>query len=437
MPVLQVPHPFQTLLTTVSVFHSFSRAICSSEELPVRSMPSAYGDETKERSKSKRSHWVSVYAANLHLIHGTGISKVEAKQPENCQSKLKIRGEYKLSRRTVPVFAQYQYLSVFCYPSVSTNFFICWSRSGTPNVNSCGLITTRTSDWLRRWEPQREEGFHVGHVMAMSSYILSLVYQYRIMVKLCWTVELIISLMIWHCISVYPHEMLTHQPTGIFPSISQYLSLTPPKHLPGNCPKSPIFFPVTSVPPSVPATIWPSSQARRLLSHHPRNPEEVADQRRRANRLQIPSEGDFLFLTWRPWRPWHHGIPWDTMGPGENLGKCGNSWWETPWIRWKYEVNSEKMEENDDSLWGGLAKPCESHGKIGSELMLIQFWGGSELWKKRGIHLRNPECKAKKTGSELRKLGINPSSDAEFWLRKWENFWVPAAVDERMVRRFQ
>lgn len=167
-------------------------------------------------------------------------------------------------------------------------------------------------------------------------------------------------------------------------------------------------------PPSVPATIWPSSQARRLLSHHPRNPEEVADQRRRADRLQIPSEGDFLFLTWRPW---HHG----TMGPGENLGKCGNSWWETPWLRWKYEVNSKKMEENDDSLWGGLAKPCESHGKIGSELMLIQFWGEWTL-KETGNSLAKPtktaECKAKKTGSELRKLGINPSSDAEFWLRK-------------------
>jgi hypothetical protein len=118
MPVLQVPHP---KLCSQSQFFTSDMQLRGTTR-PQHAV-SIWRWNLFERSKSKRSHWVSVYAANLHLIHGTGIGKVEAKHPENCQSKLKIRGEYKLSRRTVPVFAQYQYLSVFfilLFPQISS-----------------------------------------------------------------------------------------------------------------------------------------------------------------------------------------------------------------------------------------------------------------------------------------------------------------------------
>ena len=186
--------------------------------------------------------------------------------------------------------------------------------------------------------------------------------------------------------------------------------------------RPPCFFPPTMTKQPGPPPVVPSSPQPRRSSRSAPQGRSPSDTIRR--RLSLPDMA--------------------TMGPWDqekNLGTCGNSWWERPcFFRWKYEVNSEKMEENDDSLWGGLAKPCESHGKIGSELMLIQFWGEWTL-KETGNSLVKPtkiaECKAKKTGSELRKLGINPSSDAAFWLRKWKKIWVPAAVDERMVRRFQ
>ena len=63
-------------------------------------------------------------------------------------------------------------------------------------------------------------------------------------------------------------------------------------------------------------------------------------------------------------------------------------------------MNSEKMEENDDSLWGGLAKPCESHGKIGSELMLIQFWEGVNSE-------RNGEFTCETLNVKPRRRGVN------------------------------
>ena len=129
MPVL-----FQILLTTVSVFHERYAAPRNVRS----SMPSAYGDETKERSKSKRSHWVSVYAANLHLIHGTGI---EAKYPENCQCKWKFERRIQAVSENSPGFRH----------GISICQFFCWSFCfhqflhllvtvrDTHAVNSCGL----------------------------------------------------------------------------------------------------------------------------------------------------------------------------------------------------------------------------------------------------------------------------------------------------------
>lgn len=226
------------------------------------------------------------------------------------------------------------------------------------------------------------------------------------MVKLCWTVELIISLMIWHGISVYPHEMLTHQPTGIFPSISQYLSLTPPKHLPGNC-QNPPFFPVTSVPsPFFKATI----SSRHHLTKQPGPPPVVpsSPQPRRSSRStpqgRSPSDTIRRRLSlpdMATMAPWDHGTRrksgkmWKflvgntltSMKIWSELEKDGRKWWQF-------------VGRTGETMW----KPWENREWTHVNSVL----GGSELWKKRGIHLRNPR---KLLNVKPRRRGVN-----------WENW---------------
>ena len=142
------------------------------------------------------------------------------------------------------------------------------------------------------------------------------------MVKLCWTVELIISLMIWHCISVYPHEMLTHQPTGIFPSISQYLSLSP-KTSPRKLPKIPHIFPsdISSTissrhhltkQPGPPPVVPSSPQPRRSSRSAPQG-QSPSDTIRR--RLSLPDMATMTTMA-----------PWDTMGYHGTRRKSGKMW---------------------------------------------------------------------------------------------------------------
>lgn len=88
--------------------------------------------------ETKGIHWASGYAANLHLIHGTGI---EAKYPENCQCKWTFERRIQAVSENSPGFRH----------SISICQFFCWSFCfhqflhllvtvrDTHAVNSCGL----------------------------------------------------------------------------------------------------------------------------------------------------------------------------------------------------------------------------------------------------------------------------------------------------------